>query len=735
MAVVEMTGISMVGPREEIERVAAGLLSLGNFEPVPLDFAMEKHPGALSGSGGSRIATFRENPYDELLEVLCEIQALVSDEAAQGRTSGAIFPERGGGASARPQISSGELYDRLLPSFASLPEACGLNRRHESGSWTMPPGGSGERSIVCPSLEEASARVKGLQRRIKFWRERSEKLQEEREKLLAAKVFLDALASAGLDRTKSPPGAGGGKGRPDVASGSPDAAPGSTAWLERALDTRYLSLTFGRLSTDNYKRLAEMAGITPLLVFPVVTEKDYVLVAIFCSRDYHPEAEKLFRVVYLKEYVLQEILEGSGGAMKEYLEEQLQRSERALRALREAPRQYLERHRKELELLYCAVYAKQRIYSLCRNRGELGDVFIVSGLVPSPTLPQVEDVIERFGPNTLLLTEKDDALKRRGRRLPTLLKNTFPVRVFQEIVALYSLPSYDDIDPSPLVALSFCIFFGFMFGDVGHGLLISAGAWFLARKGILKKAFSSVLQIAGFSAAAFGFLYGSIFGSEELIPALWTSPMHGINDLILASLVTGTGFLSLGIALNILTLRRKGRIGKMLFDCEGLAGLLFYWTAVAAGAFAFTSGEGVPKPLLFALAALFLIIMCSSLLERLFFGRGEEDEGGVVHTFSVLHALLSFVSNTASFVRLAAFALNHAGLSAAVFMLGDMVRSVPGGPVFHAAVLLAGNAVIVGLEGLIVFIQTLRLEYYEFFGKFYHGGGIPFEPATWRSRE
>ncbi|PKL02086.1 MAG: ATPase, partial [Synergistetes bacterium HGW-Synergistetes-2] len=440
-------------------------------------------------------------------------------------------------------------------------------------------------------------------------------------------------------------------------------------------------------------------------------------------------------VVYLKEYVLREILEGSGVAMKENLEERLQRSECALRALREAPRKYLERHKKELELLYCAVYAKQRIYSLCRNRGELGDIFIVSGLAPSPTLPQVEDIIERFGPNTLLLTEKDETLKRRGRRIPTMLKNIFPIRIFQEIVALYSLPSYDDIDPSPIVTLSFCIFFGFMFGDVGHGLMISAGAWFLARKGILKQAFASVIQIAGYSAAAFGFLYGSVFGSEELIPALWTTPMHGINKLLVASLVAGAAFLSLGIALNILTLRRKGRVGKMLFDCEGLAGLLFYWTALAAAAFTFTSDEGVPGPLLFVLAALFLTIMCSSLLERFFFGRDEEDEGGVVHTFSVLHALLSFVSNTASFVRLAAFALNHAGLSEAVSMLGDMVQSVPGGPFFQAGVLLAGNAVIVGLEGLIVFIQTLRLEYYEFFGKFYRGGGIPFEPAMWRSPE
>ncbi|NLK19248.1 MAG: ATPase, partial [Synergistaceae bacterium] len=143
--------------------------------------------------------------------------------------------------------------------------------------------------------------------------------------------------------------------------------------------------------------------------------------------------------------------------------------------------------------------------------------------------------------------------------------------------------------------------------------------------------------------------------------------------------------------------------------------------------------EGPPDALMVLCGVLFLAILFSSVLDRLIFGPGEKGEGGVVHTFSVFHALLSFLSNTASFVRLAAFALNHAGLSAAVFMLSDMVRNLPGGVVFRAAVLLAGNIIIVGLEGLIVFIQTLRLEYYEFFSKFYQGGGRPFSPVTWEN--
>ena len=643
MAVVEMTGISLIGPEEEIVELAAELLTLGNFEPVPLEFALEKRPASLS-SGGARITTFQKNPYDELLDKLDYVW----------KASGAELPE-----------------DLICARGA-------------------PP---------C-SRDECVERVGEVAKRTEDWKKREEVLEEKREKLLAAGNFLDALAAA--DRS-----------------------------VEESLNTKFLSITFGRLSPENYKKLEEMSAVTPLLVYPAAADKGAVLAIVFCAKDYLEEAGKIFRSVYLKEYELGEIFEGAGEDLRERLRERQQDSERELRVLREAPRNYLERSRAEMEKLYCSVHSLQRVYALCQQRGELAGIFILSGIIPAPTLEEVAGRVEALGPNTLLLTEKGRDLQKRGRELPTLLKNNFLAKTFQEIVALYSLPAYGETDPSPLVALSFCLFFAFMFGDVGHGFLIAAGAWYLARRGILNKAFASVIRIAGVSAMIFGLLYGSVFGSEEILPSLWTSPMRGIDDLIRTSLFVGVAFMSMGILINILALRRAEKWGKMLFDGDGLAGLLFYWAAAGAAAMAFTTADGPPAALTGLCGVLFLVILFSSLLDRLIFRSGEEGEGGVVHTFSVFHAMLSFLSNTASFVRLAAFALNHAGLSAAVFMLSDMVRNLPGGVIFRAVVLILGNIIIVGLEGLIVFIQTLRLEYYEFFSKFYQGGGRPFAPVTW----
>ncbi|MCF7936297.1 MAG: ATPase, partial [Synergistales bacterium] len=191
--------------------------------------------------------------------------------------------------------------------------------------------------------------------------------------------------------------------------------------------------------------------------------------------------------------------------------------------------------------------------------------------------------------------------------------------------------------------------------------------------------------------------------------------------------------ISAGMVMNILLRYRRGEWGRLLFDIRGVAGLLLYWLAVVL-AWAGLSGRGAPFPP--ALSALLVALLLSAILfsgpltRRLFRQEGE-GEGVVVHLFHVFHGLLSFLSNTVSFVRLAAFALNHVGLSVAVLMLSTMVEGIPGGGVLAWVILVAGHLVIVALEGLIVFIQALRLEYYELFSKFYSGGGTPFAPVRW----
>lgn len=639
MAIVNMTGLTFVGPAREIEILATRLLVRGDFQPLPIDSSVDDI------SVRSRIDTFRSNPYDPVLEDLGSIW----------RTAGEALP---------------------LPSLS--------------------------RELNFLSYEQVSSRVSHASRRLKVWERRAAQLAREEEELRAALIFADVLASLGD------------QGR-------------------QALDSKIVKIFLGRMARENFERLQDPLREVPMMAIPVRQKGDQVWVVIITVSGYLEGAVRLLESVYFREFPVADIIRDLGSDWVAGIERRIENHKRARSRLEEAAKNYLNRQRDELEDLYLQVYGMQRIYSLCMARGQIGDLFILSGWLPSGELEGLKQIMAEDAPGTMIVLESSRDMAGEGLRIPVKLKNLPLVRNFQDIVALYSLPSYGESDPSLVVALSFCLFFGFMFGDVGHGIMLILGAMALERRNILQRAFASVIKIAGLSASLFGFLYGSIFGNEHILPGLWISPMEDMGELIQTSLAAGIVFISIGMGMNIYLRYRRGEYGKLLFDGQGLAGLVFYWVAVIFAWSALTNRQ-LPVPsvvLVSTLLVLFTVILLADFLSvRLLHEEGGETSR-VVHVFEVFHTLLSFLSNTASFVRLAAFALNHVGLCLAVLMLGQMVEGLPGGGVLKWVILITGHLIIVALEGLIVFIQTLRLEYYEFFSKFYSGGGRAFVPVTW----
>lgn len=554
-------------------------------------------------------------------------------------------------------------------------------------------------------LDEARSGIRSTAERLTLWEKRRIQLVEEMEELQAASLFVESLSGTGA-----------------VSKG--------------ALTAATFDIFFGRITEDNYARLRESAPLLPVVIVPVLRREQRAWLFVFSPASMRDQVTHMLDSVYMTRYDLADLLVHTEEGRLETIRQRIANHERAIAGLARAAREFLGRHRKELNLFYNRVYCMQRIYDVCGRRGELGDMYVLSGWLPDDALRTLRLHLKERAPDVILLTGEGAGVERSGRTKPTLLRNPPFVRWFQDIVALYSLPSYREVDPSLLVALSFCFFFGFMFGDIGHGAMLIVAAILLKKRGMMKPTFANILTLSGLSSCLFGLLYGSVFGSEDLLRPLWISPMRDADTLIVAATAVGIVSLSVGILVNIRVRYARREFGEMLFDGHGLAGLLLYWTA-ALPAWAHLVGRPFPVSrsiLGWAIFALFLVILFGDALSDLIVrreARKERRESAVVHTFSTLHHMLSFVSNTASFMRLAAFALNHAGLSMAVFMLGDMAHSLPGGAVARALVLIAGNVLIVALEGLIVFIQTLRLEYYEFFGKFFSGGGRPFTPVTW----
>ncbi|MGF1547313.1 MAG: V-type ATP synthase subunit I [Thiotrichales bacterium] len=346
-----------------------------------------------------------------------------------------------------------------------------------------------------------------------------------------------------------------------------------------------------------------------------------------------------------------------------------------------------------------------------RGRGQLSQF---SGWVPRASLKRLEAALQaRFPERFVLSARKPRRDERAG--IPTLLNHPTWLGHFAELVKSYGVPRYGEFDPSLLFAVAYVVLFGAMFGDVGHGAVIFVGALFLRGK----LAFLRTIGIAAsLSAIAFGFLYGSIFGYKELIEPIWQSPLHNPGLLLLLAVRVGVGFICVTLVINVANLLYFGRVRDALFLPGGLAGLLLYVSAVSGtfrlfehGDFGWLNLVGALVGLL-ALAAYTWFETQAGFAERL-----------LVTVIESFEAVINLISNTLSFLRVAAFSMNHVALALAVFTLAAGMSTAG-----HWLTVVLGNVVIIVLEGAIVAIQTLRLMYYEGFSRFYNGDGRAFKP-------
>jgi V/A-type H+-transporting ATPase subunit I len=228
----------------------------------------------------------------------------------------------------------------------------------------------------------------------------------------------------------------------------------------------------------------------------------------------------------------------------------------------------------------------------------------------------------------------------------------------------------------------------------------------------------------------FGFLFGSFFGREDVIPALWFRPFENIMSFLRMSVVFGVGVLSLGLLLNVIQGFRRKSWREAVFGKNGLAGVALYWTVIIVAIYLLKGGILT----LSAKCAIGIILGGSVLLVA--FGnhlylrlkKRRSEEGLLESAFGVVELALSILANTLSFIRVAAFNISHAGLCLAIYAVADQLGQLMPGKATSLSVIIPGHLLIIGLEGLIVLIQCLRLEYYEFFSKFFSGQGVKFEP-------
>lgn len=239
----------------------------------------------------------------------------------------------------------------------------------------------------------------------------------------------------------------------------------------------------------------------------------------------------------------------------------------------------------------------------------------------------------------------------------------------------------------------------------------------------------AILSLAGIWSTVFGFMYGSVFGFEDILKPVWMRPMDNIMTTLMLAIGFGMFLILAAMVLNIINAVRAKDVGRILFSPSGVAGILCYGCAVLCIVlYAFeklvpATGilvvfVGVP------LIAILLKEPLTNLLERKkkLFPEGESKAMFFVESLvELFDVVLSYATNSISFVRVGAFALSHAGMMGVVLTLAGYESGSP-----NWIVVVLGNIVVTGLEGLVVGIQVLRLEYYEMFSRFYQGTGKPF---------
>lgn len=484
----------------------------------------------------------------------------------------------------------------------------------------------------------------------------------------------------------------------------------------------------GTLTKEKRLRLRDNYENITAVVLHIGSSADGESYLIFSPVQTEEQTEKILKSLNFKEIELPGEFAGTPDEVREKILERIHELEQESGALEEELHQLREEHEETLREIDGKMTAEEHISLLQEQIAVSDNFFYFCAWVPKKEAEPIRRNLEKNCERTLITFSEAEDLPEKMTP-PTKLKNNFLMKPFEALVTIYGVPNYREVDPTAFLGLSYLILFGAMFGDVGQGAVLALLGLLLCRREE-NKGYGGLLLRIGLSSVTFGFLYGSLFGSEEILPALLVRPMENIDFVLYSSVVFGIGLLFISFGISIFNLLRRREWEEGLLGRNGLTGFAFYIFLLIALLQAVLKKQILPFSAIAAIEALFMALMLfrKPLLSALQ-GRRAEYEGGrqayyIEGGFDLVETLLSLLSNTISFIRIGAFALNHVGLFLAFSTMAAMTGSRAAG----ILILVVGNAIIIGLEGLIVFIQGLRLEYYELFSKYYRGDGIAYEP-------
>ncbi len=505
--------------------------------------------------------------------------------------------------------------------------------------------------------------------------------------------------------------------------------------LGKLLQCRNIVCKFGRMPVESMEKL-ELYNNPNLMFRAYDTAHEYAWGFYFTTPQQAIGAEGIMRALLFEEFHLPSFIHGTPEEAMHDLQAALDEQQALSDSLKEQRNAILQNESKLLGQIYRFLLYREEIYRLHGQCLITKEKFTLMGYIPADQqaafqkrMDAVPDVVMSYDdpPNTASITP------------PVKLKNNRFAAPFSMFVEMYGLPDYRGFNPTTLLAITYTILFGLMFGDLGQGLVMAIIGIVLSKRK-KKIALAPILTRIGFSSAFFGLFYGSVFGYEHWLDPMFENmgisflPVHAMDHtdwFIYGAIGVGAAIMLLSITVNIIVKLKCRNYTEAIFGNNGVMGFIFF--AAILGILVcmmFTDVNLLTAPYIICLLVLPMLMM--------FF---REPLGALVahkpmhHTsvvdfiasnfFECFEFLLGYATNMLSFIRVGGFVFSHAGLMSVVMVLSEMV-----GQGASVVVVVIGNLFVMCLEGLIVGIQVLRLEFYEIFSRCYDGKSKPFTPIT-----
>ena len=480
----------------------------------------------------------------------------------------------------------------------------------------------------------------------------------------------------------------------------------SECGFERMHACQYLNFGFGRLPRESYKKLSMYKD--EIFVHHHVHETpQYVWMLYVTSDSYVDKVRKIFKDLYFEPIDIPMI----------------------------DVKKQLEHYKDQIDDIYAFCNEENSVHELYPYIAEINEKYLLSGFVKEDEVDHYKAIFKDL-PSTI---EVKDPSEVPDLECPTLLKNNWFAKPFEMFLGMYGVPKYTDFDPTGFMAFTYCLLFGIMFGDLGQGLVLFILGLVFEKKGQI----FGIINRCGITSMIFGFLFGSVFGYEELLNPIHQS-LFGVREklfdvmaqsstmlLLIGAVAIGAVLILTTQCMNIVNRFKHHQLGDAIFSQNGIAGLVFYGGIVFAIVATMLLGWNVLNPVylgIFIVLPVISFVMKEPLSNAVEHKtvKPEEGWGGYIaqSIFELIDVLLTFVTNSMSYLRVGGFVLSHAGMMLVVMTLVEMTGKA------GVAVLIFGNIFVMVLEGLIVGIQTLRLEYYEMFSRYYDAGGVQFNALS-----